>query len=128
MNCDDVLESRLAVQMRATGIDTVGGDTAQETPVSSAAQEHWTDAWRHGVLLLHTLNKRGNAYFAQAVKDAPHVLRFAAEVVLDVRSITQSCASFRRLMSSFTSAAEPTLSLERKFRRVEPRPGLRDEK
>jgi hypothetical protein len=31
-----------------------------------AASEYWTDAWQRGVLLLETLNERGNIQVAQA--------------------------------------------------------------
>ena len=56
--------------------EAIRRNTAQETPILGAAQEYWIDAWQRGVLLLRTLNERGNAYLAP---------QFAAEVVLDGR-------------------------------------------
>ncbi len=53
----------------------------------NAVQQYWADAWQRGVLLLETLNERGNTALAQAAKEAPHVLSFSAEVVLDGRTL-----------------------------------------
>ena len=39
------------------------------------------------MLVLETLNERGNTQLAQAAKEAPHVLSFPAEVVLDGRTL-----------------------------------------
>ena len=60
--------------------------TQDSNPFGAAAQ-YWTDAWQRGVLVLETLNERGNIQLAQAAKEAPHVLNFAAEVVLDGRTL-----------------------------------------
>ena len=59
----------------------------QDSTVFGAAAEYWTDAWQRGVLFLETLNDRGNIQVAQAAKEAPHVLSFPAEVVLDGRKL-----------------------------------------
>jgi Protein of unknown function (DUF3141) len=56
-------------------------------PPLGAAAEYWTDAWQRGVLFLETLNERGNIQLAQAAKEAPHVLTFPAELVLDGRTL-----------------------------------------
>src|SRR5271166_6518129 len=60
---------------------------AQEKSPLGAAAQYWMDAWQRGVLLLETLNERGNIQVAQASKEAPHVLSFPAEVVLDGRTL-----------------------------------------
>jgi hypothetical protein len=60
---------------------------AHEMSPLSAAAQYWTDAWQRGVLFLETLNERGNIQIAQAAKEAPHVLSFHAEVVLDGRKL-----------------------------------------
>ena len=52
----------------------------------NAAREYWVDAWQRGVLFLDTLNKRGNTHVAEAAKEAPNVLSFAAELVRDGRT------------------------------------------
>ena len=59
----------------------------QDSTVFGAAAEYWTDAWQRGVLFLETFNDRGNIQVAQAAKEAPHVLSFPAEVVLDGRKL-----------------------------------------
>ena len=73
---------------------------AGEAVALNAAQEYWIDAWQRGVLVLEALNKRGNTHVAETAKEAPHVLSFSAEVVLDGRTLARPvmplCASFRR--------------------------------
>ena len=59
----------------------------QDSNLFGAAAQYWTDAWQRGVLFFETLNERGNIQAAQAAKEAPHVLSFAAEVVLDGRTL-----------------------------------------
>jgi pimeloyl-ACP methyl ester carboxylesterase len=58
----------------------------EKSPLGAVAQ-YWTDAWQRGVLLLETLNERGNIQVAQAAKEAPHVLSFPVEVVIDGRTL-----------------------------------------
>src|SRR5271165_6588776 len=64
-----------------------GGVMAHDSNLVGAAAQYWIDAWQRGVLILETLNERGNIQLAQAAKEAPHVLNFAAEVVLDGRTL-----------------------------------------
>src|SRR5271166_3590051 len=64
-----------------------GGVMAQDSNLVGAAAQYWIDAWQRGVLFLETLNERGNIQVAQAAKEAPHVLSFRAEVVLDGRKL-----------------------------------------
>ena len=59
----------------------------QDVNAFRATANYWIDACQRGVLFLETLNNRGNIYTRQAQKDAPHVLSFAAEVVLDGRTL-----------------------------------------
>jgi len=60
---------------------------AQDSSLFGATARYWTDAWQRGVLVLETLNERGNTQLAEAAKEAPHVLSFPAEVVLDGRTL-----------------------------------------
>ena len=53
----------------------------------AAGQDYWRDAWERSVLLLDVLRQRGNAYLERAAATAPHVLSFAAEVVVDGRKL-----------------------------------------
>jgi len=62
---------------------------AGEAVALNAAQEYWIDAWQRGVLVLEALNKRGNTHVAETAKEAPHVLSFSAEVVLDGRTLAR---------------------------------------
>ena len=50
-------------------------------------QEYWIDAWQRSVLTLDALRERGNTYFEQGAKNAPHVLSFAFEPVRDGRTL-----------------------------------------
>ncbi len=59
----------------------------QDTNLFDATAQYWTDAWQRGVLVLETLNERGNTQLAETAKEAPHVLSFPAEVVLDGRTL-----------------------------------------
>lgn len=50
-------------------------------------QEYWIDAWQRSILTLDVLRERGNIYIERATENAPHVLGFRFEVVLDGRSL-----------------------------------------
>lgn len=52
-----------------------------------AGQEYWRDAWERSILFLDVLRQRGNNYVERAEQTAPHVLTFAAEVVMDGRKL-----------------------------------------
>src|SRR5208337_3968159 len=64
-----------------------GGLMTQDSNPFGAAAQYFTDAWQRGVLFLETLNERGNIQVAEAAKEAPHVLTFRAELVLDGRKL-----------------------------------------
>ena len=53
----------------------------------TAGQEYWRDAWERSVLTLDVLRQRGNNYVERTKQTAPHVLTFAAEIVLDGRKL-----------------------------------------
>lgn len=50
-------------------------------------QEYWIDAWQRSILTLDALRQRGNIYFEQNAKTAPHVLGFDFEPVRDGRTL-----------------------------------------
>lgn len=54
-----------------------------------AVIDYWLDAWQRGILSLDVLRDRGNNYFEHAAKEAPHVLRFKGEVIVDGRKLTR---------------------------------------
>jgi Protein of unknown function (DUF3141) len=49
--------------------------------------EYWIDAWQRWILSVDVLRQRGNTYFEQSEKNAPNVLSFAFEPVLDGRTL-----------------------------------------
>jgi len=52
------------------------------------AQDAWNysiDAWQRSILFLDVLGQRSSKYYEHAAKLAPHVLKFACELVLDGR-------------------------------------------
>src|SRR3954471_23041639 len=56
-------------------------------PGMSSAFEYWVDAWQRSILLLDVLRQRGNNYVEHNARQAPHVLTFDAELVLDGRTL-----------------------------------------
>ena len=48
---------------------------------------YWVDAWQRSILLLDVLRQRGNNYVEHNARQAPHVLTFDAELVLDGRAL-----------------------------------------
>ena len=55
-------------------------------PGTNELFEYWVDAWQRSILLLDVLRQRGNNYVEYNAREAPHVLSFDAELVLDGRS------------------------------------------
>ncbi len=51
--------------------------------------DYWIDAWQRWVLTLDVLRQRGNTFVEQSEKNAPHVLAFPFEPVLDGRSLAR---------------------------------------
>ena len=56
-------------------------------PDEHLLQEYWRDAWERWVLTLDVLRQRANAYTERADSEAPHVLTFGADLVLDGRTL-----------------------------------------
>jgi len=54
-----------------------------------AAEEYFSDAWQRSFLFLDVLRQRGNIYREQAAKEAPNVLDFAAELIVDGRKLAR---------------------------------------
>ncbi|MFO1157246.1 MAG: DUF3141 domain-containing protein [Reyranellaceae bacterium] len=53
----------------------------------SFAQDYWIDAWQRAILTLDTLRQRGNTFLDRSTEDAPHVLGFPFELVVDGRTL-----------------------------------------
>ncbi len=69
---------------------TESAQTDFEWSAPRAAQnvwDYWLDAWQRSILLMDTLQERSARYAEHAAKDAPHVLKFACQLVMDGRSL-----------------------------------------
>ncbi|MCP6600544.1 DUF3141 domain-containing protein, partial [Klebsiella pneumoniae] len=49
----------------------------------SLAVDYAVDAWQRGVLFLDVLRQRGNQYHEHMAQQAPNVLRYETELLLD---------------------------------------------
>jgi pimeloyl-ACP methyl ester carboxylesterase len=56
-------------------------------PGASDLLDYWVDAWQRSILLLDVLRQRGNNCVEHNAREAPNVLSFDAELVLDGRSL-----------------------------------------
>src|SRR4051812_43167099 len=56
-------------------------------PGATNVIEYWVDAWQRSILVLDVLRQRGNNYLEHNAREAPHVLTFEAELVLDGRTL-----------------------------------------
>ena len=83
--------------------------------------EYWTDAWQRSVLALDLLRERGNTYVDRTTQNAPHVLSFKAELVLDGRKLARPVNYvLTHIASESATAVDPT---KRPFIVVDPRAG-----
>jgi pimeloyl-ACP methyl ester carboxylesterase len=57
--------------------------------VTNSAVEYWVDAWQRSILLLDVLRQRGNNCVEHNAREAPHVLNFDVELVLDGRLLAR---------------------------------------
>src|SRR5262245_24094605 len=51
------------------------------------AWNYWLDAYQRGLLYLNVLHQRSESYVEHVAKEAPHVLRFPCELVMDGRKL-----------------------------------------
>lgn len=70
----------------------------------ASAVEYMTDASQRSVLFLDVMRQRGDQYREHVAQTAPHVLSFAAELIIDgrSRSTMRWYASFRPRASRST--------------------------
>src|SRR5689334_5970624 len=71
----------------APAIDSAIASTQWPNKLLQDAASYWLDACQRGVLYLNVLQQRSDAYLEQAAKVAPHVLKFACELVMDGRRL-----------------------------------------
>ncbi len=83
--------------------------------------EYWTDAWQRSVLALDVLRERGNTYLERTTQNAPHVLTFKGELVLDGRKFERPVNYvLARIHPTTATPVDPT---KRPFIVVDPRAG-----
>ncbi|SJZ82941.1 Protein of unknown function [Enhydrobacter aerosaccus] len=83
--------------------------------------EYWIDAWQRSVLTLDVLRQRGNIYLEHSARNAPHVLKFKAELVRDGRTLPRPVNyALVRIVPTEGPETDPTL---RPFVVVDPRAG-----
>jgi pimeloyl-ACP methyl ester carboxylesterase len=73
--------------MPTNGKAAVPGVVAPVADVFSAAVEYLVDAGQRSVLFMDVLRQRGNQYAEHIARTAPHVLSYAAELVVDGRTL-----------------------------------------
>jgi hypothetical protein len=56
-------------------------------PTTNPIADYWLDAWQRSVLTLDVLRQRGNIYYQHNAMNAPNVLSFKGELVLDGRTL-----------------------------------------
>ncbi len=90
-------------------------------PSPAAAAEYLTDAWQRSVLFLDVMRQRAAQYEEHAAELAPNVLDYAAELVLDGRTLARPCNYLlARIVPPEGVAIDPQ---KRPFVIVDPRAG-----
>lgn len=88
------------------------------------AQDAWTysiDAWQRSILFLDVLEQRSTRYYEHAAKSAPHVLKFACELLVDGRKLPRPVNY--GLVRIVPSEEDKTDRFKRPFVIVDPRAG-----
>src|SRR4051812_33868015 len=58
-----------------------------DAPPWGDAFAYYLDSWQRGILFLDVLRQRGNQYLEHMAQQAPHVLQFKGELVVDGRQL-----------------------------------------
>jgi hypothetical protein len=85
------------------------------------AQEYLRDAWQRSILFLDVLRERGNIFRERQKMEAPHVLQFGTELILDGRTLTRPVNY--GLVRILPAEGVPTDPAKRPFVVVDPRAG-----
>jgi hypothetical protein len=85
------------------------------------AHEYLDDAWQRSILFLDVLRQRGNVFREQQAKEAPNVLDFDAELILDGRTLARPVNYL--LVRIKALEGKPTDPAKRPFVVVDPRAG-----
>ena len=85
------------------------------------AHEYLDDAWQRSILFLDVLRQRGNVFTEQQAKEAPNVLDFDAELIMDGRTFKRPVNYL--LVRIKPLDGQPTDPAKRPFVVVDPRAG-----
>src|SRR4029453_56142 len=87
----------------------------------AAATEYMVDAAQRSVLFWDVMRQRGNQYYEHMAEDAPHVLSYAAQLVIDGRTLERPVNyALARIIPPKAVDVDPT---RRPFVVVDPRAG-----
>jgi len=90
-------------------------------PEANDAFDYCVDVWQRSILLLDVLRQRGNNYIEHNAREAPHVLSFAAQLVLDGRTFPRPVNyGLARIVPPEETAIDPS---KRPFIVFDPRAG-----
>ena len=90
-------------------------------PTTNPIADYWLDAWQRSVLTLDVLRQRGNIYYQHNAMNAPNVLSFKGELVLDGRTLARPVNYvLARIVPTDGKEPDPT---KRPFVVVDPRAG-----
>src|SRR4051794_40908228 len=82
-------ESSMSSKAKEATSNQIFSNPFQLVPGINDALAYWVDAWQRSILLLDVLRQRGNNYIEHSARQAPHVLTFEVELVLDGRTLPQ---------------------------------------
>jgi uncharacterized protein DUF3141 len=90
-------------------------------PTTNPFVDYWLDAWQRSVLTLDVLRQRGNIYYEHNAMNAPNVLSFEGQLVLDGRTLERPVNYvLARIVPTDGKEPDPT---KRPFIVVDPRAG-----
>ncbi len=94
---------------------------ATDLPTPADVMGYWVDAWQRGILFLDVMRQRAEQYEEHEKAELPHVLDYAAEVVLDGRKLERPVNYvLARILPKAGDAPHPAM---RPFVVVDPRAG-----
>lgn len=79
----------LCRQVRLTLKEAIMADTVDSRAIANPIADYLADAVQRGILFLEVMRERAAQYEEHAAQVAPHVLDYAAELVLDGRSLAR---------------------------------------
>src|SRR5262249_53114496 len=96
-------------------------DQPKTSATTSPALDYMTDAWQRTILFWDVMRQRGNQYHEHLAETVPHVLEYAAELVVDGRQLARPVNyALARIMPPKGVEIDPN---RRPFVVVDPRAG-----